>query len=89
MRILKYFIYLLFGIVVYYLLQIIGSFIEFGIFGSGTSIEGYDLYVPIGMVILQVVLTIFLKYKTSLFKNTIVYILMMIIPTGLLIYYYW
>lgn len=82
MRILKYFIYLLFGIVVYYLLQIIGSFIEFGIFGSGTSIEGYDLYVPIGMVILQVVLTIFLKYKTSLFKNTIVYILMMIIPTG-------
>jgi hypothetical protein len=88
MQILKSFGYLVISVLVYYLLQIIGSFIEFGIFGSGAGIEGYELYVPIGMVITQLIMINFLKYKTSLFKSNILYVLSMFIPIGLLIYFY-
>ncbi|WP_298535916.1 hypothetical protein [uncultured Algibacter sp.] len=89
MEVLKSIGYLIISLIVYYLLQMIGSFIEFGIFGSGAGIEGYELFVPIGMVIIQLILITFLKYKTSLFSNNILYVLTMIIPIGLLIYYYY
>ncbi|WP_109300104.1 hypothetical protein [Aquimarina sp. AU474] len=72
----------------YYALQILGSFIEFGIFGSGSGIKGYELHVPIGMVILQIILTTVLKYRMRLFRSNIIYALMMIIPVGLFMYYY-
>ena len=88
MKILKNIGYFIISVAVYYLLQIIGSFIEFEIFGSGAGIEGYELYIPVGMVIIQLILTTFFKYKNSLFENNFLYVLAMNIPIGLLTYYY-
>lgn len=75
-------------IITYFVLQIIGSFIEFGIFGSGAGIEGYELYIPIIMVIIQVIITSIIKLKTSFLKNSLLYMCSILIPIGLFAYYY-
>ncbi|CAM1371613.1 conserved membrane hypothetical protein [Tenacibaculum litopenaei] len=89
MREMKKYISVLISIVLYFLLQILGSFIEFMIFGSGNGIKGYELYIPISMVIVQVLLTIFIKYKTRIFSSKIVFAIVLIIPIFLLMYFYY
>lgn len=89
MREMKKYISVLISIVLYFLLQILGSFIEFMIFGSGNSIKSYELYIPISMVIVQVLLTIFIKYKTRIFSSKIVFAIVLIIPIFLLMYFYY
>jgi len=79
---------LIISVVMYYVFQIIGSFIEFGYFGSGAGIEGYELYVPISMVITQLIITSLIKFKSKLFDDKIVFVLSLIIPVALFIYYY-
>ncbi|MEM9680942.1 MAG: hypothetical protein AAF901_11525, partial [Bacteroidota bacterium] len=56
--------YLVITMIVYFLLQILGSFIEFGIFGSGGTIKGKELYIPIAMLVIQILIIILLKNKT-------------------------
>ena len=86
---MKYFGNITLSVIAYFVLQFIGSLIEFGIFGSGSALDGKELYIPIGMVVFHVLLTLIIKLKTSLFYNNVLFIICLIIPIGLFSYFYW
>jgi len=80
--------YSLLSVLVYFLLQIFGSFVEFGIFGSGASIGEYQIIVPLSMVILQLCLIIYLWFKSSFFKHWLSFALALLAPIILFLFYY-
>lgn len=73
MILLKYFINLLIAISLYFLFQIIGSFIEFFIFGSGNVNDGYFLMIPVLMLIISVLSLFFLLKKVEFFPKNYLY----------------
>ena len=88
MNLLKNLAYIILSVFSYFVLQIIGSTIEFGVFGSGAAGDAYKLLIPITMVIIQIVITIILKLKRIWTKNQFVFTVSLLIPVLLLTYYY-
>ena len=88
MNLLKNLAYIILSVIIYFALQIIGSTIEFGVFGSGAAGDEHKLLMPITIVIIQIVITIMLKLKRIWTKNQLVFTVSLLIPVLLLTYYY-
>ncbi|TKG93964.1 hypothetical protein EYV94_14500 [Puteibacter caeruleilacunae] len=79
---------LLCSVVGYFMLQIVGAFIEFFVYGSGEGIENNELLFPTIMVIVQLLILIAVKRRTSVFRGNIIYGLSLSVPLGLFILVY-
>ncbi|CAM1362561.1 conserved membrane hypothetical protein [Tenacibaculum litopenaei] len=62
-------IVVLVNVVLYFALQIIGTFIHFFSFGSGGSADKYLLVVSIFMILIQLILLIWFATKVKFIKN--------------------
>lgn len=79
---------LVISIFLYLLFQIVGSFIEFGVYGSGQGVGNNEMLVPLVMVVIQVIFTYILRRTTFIFRNKYTFILGIIIPFTLFSYFY-
>jgi len=58
------------NIALYFVLAFLGSFIEFGIWGSGAVSEKYSKWVGLFLIALQIIFNIWLNTKRRFLKNS-------------------
>ena len=62
-KVLKIVALLIVNAVMYFVFQIIASFVQFTLFGSGNTSERYSIWVSLFFVVLQALILIWLFYK--------------------------
>jgi len=90
MKYLIHFISILTSIALYYILQIVGSFIHFFVFGSGAGADKYELLIPILMVLVQIILVFISTKKINKLNKIdgILYLILYLLPIGLFLYHH-
>lgn len=71
----------------YFLIQIISSFIQFGLFDSGNTRAGATVWVSLSFLLLQILMLIFMYKHKVLIKNTPLLILNILVAIGLFLYF--
>lgn len=86
----KTFIYILafvLNIGLYFLLQVIASFVQFGLFGSGNISAGTTVWVSLSFFLLQVLILFLLYKKKVLMKDMALLTLNVLIAVVLFLYF--
>lgn len=86
----KTFIYILvfvLNIGLYFFLQIIASFVQFGLFGSGNISASTTVWVSLCFLLLQVLILFLLYKKKVVMKDMALLILNVFIAVGLFLYF--
>ncbi|EFK55772.1 Uncharacterised protein [Sphingobacterium spiritivorum] len=86
-KIFFYILSVILNIGLYFLLQIIASFVQFGLFGSGNVTANKTVLVSLVFLILQVLLLLFLYKKKILLKDITLLILNVLITVCLFLYF--
>lgn len=68
-EVLKNIILLVVNVAIYFILQIVASFVQFALFGSGNTSERYSSWVSLSFVVLQALILIWLFYTKRLINN--------------------
>lgn len=86
----KTFIYILafvLNIGLYFFLQIIASFVQFGLFGSGNFSSSTTVWVSLCFLLFQVLILFLLYKKKVLMKDMALFTLNVLIAVGLFLYF--
>jgi hypothetical protein len=71
----------------YFFLQIIASFVQFGLFGSGNISAGTTIWVSLCFLVLQLLILFLLYKKQVLMKDMSVLIVNVLMAIGLFLYF--
>lgn len=71
----------------YFSLQIMASFVQFGLFGSGSASADATVWVSLGFVFLQVIILFFLYKKSVFIQDKTLLILNVLIAVCLFLYF--
>lgn len=86
----KIFIYIVafvLNIGLYFFLQIVSSFVQFGLFGSGNTSAEATVWGSLSFLLLQVLTLVFLYKKKILIKDMPLLILNIVVALGLFLYF--
>ena len=89
---IKYLVSLIVFVLLYSVLQILGSVLEFYIFGSGNGISGYEMLIPHSVLFFQLLLMLCIRViskKNILNKSIIIFIISLFVPLLLFIFQYY
>lgn len=89
---IKYLVSLILFLLLYSVFQILGSVLDFYIFGSGNEISGYEMLIPYSVLFFQLLLMFSIRIinkKNILNKSIIIFIISLLAPLLLFIFQYY